>query len=155
MSVSKYIRIGLRADRNLSDVADPSAGLANILDDLVPNQPFSPGDLQVINGLNQTDVWAQDLAEITQLVKTFTPLSLDENNNVLVGVPVDVEPRTRMIDQLINDQIVVGSPPYARGGMGPIATIFPEDALTANAAQLSATGTIDHTNVFDKHLFTI
>jgi hypothetical protein len=149
MSVSKYIRIGLRADRNLSDVPDPSAGLANILDDLVPNQPFSPGDLQVINGLNQTDVWAQDLAEITQLVKTFTPLSLDENNNVLVGVPVDVEPRTRMIDQLINDQIVVGSPPYARGGMGPIATIFPEDALTSNAAQLSPTATIDHTDVFD------
>lgn len=149
MSVSKYIRIGLRADKNLSDLPDKNLSLGNIVDDLIPNQSFIPGDLTVINGLNDTDVWAADLAELTSISETYSQLTLIPPDTIRIGTPVDVEPRTRVIDQITNDEIVLGSPPYIAGGNGPIATVFPEGALTSTAGQLAHTSSIDVTDIFD------
>ena len=150
MAVSKYIRIGLRADKNLIDVPDKNAALGNILDDMIPNQSFLPGDLQVINGLNTTDVWAPDLAELTGLQVSYSPLSLDSAGNLLIGAPQDVLPRTRVIDQLRNNSIVLGTPGFDKGGLGPIAKVFPANALTSNSATLSHGTTITAEDIFDE-----
>lgn len=147
MAVSKYIRIGLRADKSLNDLPDEQLGLANILDDLIPSQPFIPGDLTVINGLGQTDVWAQDLAEIHDSTNVYSPLTLGNDGQIVVGAPIDIQPRIRVIDKLVNDRIVVGDPPYVLGGSGPTATVFSGEALTSTAATL--TGLIEPNDIYD------
>ncbi len=149
MSISKYIRIGLRADKSLADLPNKPIALSNVLDDLIPNQSFIPGDLTVINGLGTTDVWAQDLKELTTLTETYSPLTLSSSGDISIGAPIDVQPRSRVIDIIRNDEIVLGTPPVGQGGSGPIAKVFPAVALTSNNATLAVPTPQTADNVFD------
>ena len=150
MSVSKYLRIGLRADKNLADLPSKQTSLGNILDDLIPNQSFIPGDLQVINGLNTTNIWAEDLKELVELSVQYSPLYTDSNGNLSFLAPVDIEPRIRAIDKIKNDKVILGDPPYKLGGKGPIAKVFPSGALISpGSARLSHANTIAPDDIFD------
>lgn len=151
MSISKYIRIGLRADKNLKDLPNKPIALSNVLDDLIPNQSFIPGDLTVINGLGTTDVWAQDLKELTTLTETYSPLTLSSSGDISIGAPIDVQPRSRVIDIIRNDEIILGTPPVGQGGSGPIAKVFPSVALTATNATLAVPTPQTADNVFDSN----
>ena len=151
MSVSKYLRIGLRADKNLADLPNKTTSLGNILDDLIPNQSFIPGDLQVINGLNTTNIWAEDLAELVDLSVQYSPLYIDGDGNLNFAAPVDVQPRIRAVDKIKNEKVILGDPPYRLGGKGPIAKVFPSTALISPGSALlsHSTGAFDPDNVFD------
>ena len=152
MSISKYIRVGLRADKNLADLQNKPIALSNVLDDLIPNQSFIPGDLTVINGLNTTDVWANDLKELTTLTETYSPLTLSNSGDISIGAPQDIQPRARVIDIIKNDEIILGTPPVGQGGDGPIAKIFPAVALTASNATLTTPSTtVTADSVFDSN----
>ena len=157
MSVSKYLRIGLRADKNLADLPNKTTSLGNILDDLIPNQSFIPGDLQVINGLNTTNVWAEDLQELVGLSVQYSPLYINDDGELSFLAPADVQPRIRSVDKIKNEKVILGDPPYRLGGQGPIAKVFPSNALASpTSARISHQGgDADITDIFDANHATV
>ncbi len=160
MSVSKYLRIGLRADKNLADLPNKTTSLGNILDDLIPNQSFIPGDLQVINGLNTTNIWAEDLKELIDISVQYSPLYVDSDGNLAFLAPSDVQPRIRSVDKIRNEKVILGDPAYRLGGQGPIAKVFPSYALISPSSarqshRTQGTPLSPYTDIFDPDHATV
>lgn len=120
---NKYQRFGLRADRNLSDLPNSTTSLDNILEDLVVSQTdkFGAADLLVISGLKDTRVTAGTLAQVNDILPSYTPT--DGGPNQLV------EPYITIKDQIENFKVIAGDPPYLSGGLGPIAYKYDSTAL--------------------------
>jgi hypothetical protein len=148
MAISKYTRIGLRADKNLDDLLNAPAALANVLDDFTLGETFVPGDLTVINGLSTTNVFASDLGEIVDIDVSFTSVSLDESGNTIVGLPAPLEPAIRVKDTLEEKLVLTGNPISYFGGPGPKTFVVPSSELDANCGQLTSP-TVSADDVFD------
>lgn len=129
MSFSKYTRFGLRADKNLSDLPDPKAALANVLDDFDINANFIPDDLTVIDGLRTTNLYVEDFSELENGIFEYQPIVQNAQGINIVGVKEAINPLVTVRDNLLNKKTVIGDPPYARGGSGPTAKIIPSNAL--------------------------
>jgi hypothetical protein len=133
--LTKYQKIGLRADRNLTDLDDRSTALRNMLTDLnVDDLGFTPNDLLVISGLRNTPVTSDDLIQAAgeNTLVTYTPLDGGDNENV--------RPLVRIIDRIENYKVITGTPPFANGGDGPNAWFIPSKDL-ANYSSLSQSST--------------
>lgn len=131
---SKYQKFGLRADKNLTDLDDRQVALRNMLEGLTvdENLPYTPADLQVINGLRNTEVTADDLIQVgsddTRI--TYTPIDNP-------GVNQDVQPLVRIVDRIENYRVITGNPNFTNGGDGPTAYLIPSTALGTNLSQTS------------------
>ena len=142
MSRTKYLTFGLRADRNLSDLTNPTEALDNILNDIsteldADGNPlqFSSADLLPLVGIAETNLANQvnDAGQSTQLINlggSTVQASLTDNTLV------DVEPRITIQDYIDNARVVLGDPPWTQGGTGPDATFIPSDRLNANTTDV-------------------
>ena len=133
MAAGKYVRFGLRADKNLSDIPNQNTSLSNILDDLVPNVAFTPQDLKVIDDLQTTDVFASDLAELAGREVKYRPLNTDDNGVITIGNPIPVQPTVTISDSVVNRKVIMGDPPFRLGGEGPICKIIPTNDVDDGA----------------------
>ena len=69
---AKYQKFGLRRDKNLSDLENPTQALGNLIDNL-GNETFLPSDLtSAVEGLRNTTLTAEDIQRTFGSVRTFT-----------------------------------------------------------------------------------
>lgn len=129
MAASKYVRFGLRADANLSDLPNQNTALSNVLDNLIPDVTFTPQDLKVIDDLQLTDVYASDLSGLAGKEITFRPYQFNNDGSVSIGNQIPVEPTITIKDRIVNRKVILGDPPYSLGGSGPHSSIVPVQAL--------------------------
>jgi hypothetical protein len=128
----KYQKFGLRRDKNLSDIDNPTQALGNILDNLVDADvdfQFVPEDLlQAITGLRNTTLTAEDIQKTKGTVRTYT----DDNGNA-----IPFEPLQTIEDNIRNFKVYVGEPPFAGGGDGIEALFVPNDAMVHTQASVT------------------
>ena len=150
---SKYIKFGLRADKNLADLESPTQALANVLDDnssaLDENgqkSGFTVADISPVIGLRNTglsdftnaDGQSTDLANLNGTVVSFTNIA--GSNQV-------VEPLVTIQDNISNFKSVLGNPPWINGGDGLICNFIGSDRIKSNptAATTGNSGTASTT----------
>ena len=143
MASRKYIKFGLRADKNLADLNNPTTAINNVLDDLASGNnvlgekfSFSSGDILPLRSLMSTDI-KDTVDPITQLPKIFTDLegSVDEYNaDIVAGSLVSgsqiIQPQITLQDRLSRHKIVLGDPPFVGGGPGPVIDFVSSDRIT-------------------------
>ncbi len=158
----KYLKFGLRADLNLSDLSDKNAALNNILNDIASSTDtegnllgFTKDDISALIGLSATG-----LGQDTALNEEGLPLPLVRlaGTSVLtqnaVGDEVPVEPRVTIQDKINIHKNVMGDPPFASGGDGPNAKFIPGDRLSLNANVIGTEITGDNAIVGNKYNWT-
>ena len=162
---SKYIKFGLRADKNLADLDSPVQSLANVLDDnstaLDENNQFSGftvRDISPLIGLRNTglsdftneDGQSTDLANLNGTVVSFT--NTQGQNTV-------VEPLVTIQDNISNFKSVLGNPPWINGGDG-LNCFFvgsdrikpnPTGAITGNSGTASTTGGLSSSQLWTSY----
>lgn len=120
----KYQKFGLRRDKNLADLANPTTALGNILDNLIDadsQTSFIPDDLlSAITGLRDTTLTAEDIQKTKATVRTYT----DDAGNA-----IPFEPLQTIEDNIRNFKVYVGDPPFNGGGDGIEALFVPWDAM--------------------------
>lgn len=130
----KYSSIGLRRDRNLSDVDNPYESLKNLLNDLVPSEEerFLPEDLKAIEGLRNERVTTTNLEELIGQTTEYT----DVNRAVR-----PITPFVTLKDSVENAKVFTGDPPFLRGGDGINAKFYPSFAIRPQIQIINAGNT--------------
>ena len=143
---SKYIKFGLRADKNLADLESATQSLANVLDNnssaLDENgnpSGFTVQDISSIIGLRNTgladftnaDGQSTDLANLNGTVVSFTNL---------LGSNQVVEPLVTLQDNISNFKSVLGNPPWINGGDGLVCNFVGSDRINSNTLTSAITG---------------
>ena len=129
---NKYKQLGLRRDRNLSDVPDKTAALNNLLNNIVndPTGSFISEDIDAIRGLQGTNITPEKLSTLSAAAVTATTTQ--------GFVEEVVNPPIRLIDRVRNINISTGAIPSFRGGQGLMARFIP--SADFNASTASSTG---------------
>ena len=162
---SKYIKFGLRADKNLADLESPTQALANVLDDnsaaLDENgqkSGFTVADISPVIGLRNTglsdftneDGQSTDLANLNGTIVSFT--NTQGQNQV-------VKPLVTIQDNISNFKSVLGNPPWINGGDG-LNCFFvgsdriksnPTSAITGNSGTASTTGGLSSSQLWTSY----
>lgn len=130
---SKYIKFGLRSDRSLSDLENPSAALGNLLNNISTQTDengnltgFNTSDLSPVVGIRNTGLAGNvtnsgtsiDLANLNNSLVEYTPLASPTTK-------LEVQPRTTIQDNINNFKSVLGNPPFINGGDGPVTKFIP------------------------------
>ena len=138
MSTTKYLKFGARADKNLSDLSDPSTALNNILNDISAQVDsdgnplgFTSADVFPLIGLAETGL-ANNLSVSGQSSELLNLAGNTLQATSTSGTLIDVEPRVTIQDYITNFKTILGDPPWIDGGSGPDATFIPSDRLNAN-----------------------
>ena len=162
---SKYIKFGLRADKNLADLENSSQALANVLDDNSAatdenNQKtgFTVEDISPIIGLRNTglsdftnaDGQSNDLANLNGTVVSFTN---SQGQNQVVAPLVTIQ------DNISNFKSVLGNPPWINGGDGLVCNFVGSDriksnptaAITGNSGTASTTGGLSSSQLWTSY----
>ena len=134
MANRKYLKFGLRADKNLSDLTSKTEGLGNLLNNLDKDirdvhgdrLGFRVSDVIAMQQLSQTDI------ELTAESATAIPEAWGWlRNNIsfqsVDGRNVDIQPLVTIQDEINNGKIVLGDPPFTSGGTGPLTTFIPSN----------------------------
>jgi hypothetical protein len=138
---TKYIKFGLRADKNLSDLENPNEALSNLLNNLSTQVDenglptgFTTNDLAPLIGLRNTGL-ASNVTTTGTYIGTSTDL-ISLNNSLVEYTPasapntkLEVQPRITIQDNISNFKTILGDPPYIRGGDGPIARFIPSTRI--------------------------
>lgn len=131
----KFSTLGLRREKNLSDVENKEIALNGLLDNLVndsdPAKQFISQDLDAIRGLQNTNITAAKLSSLANITVTAT-------NPNSTNLPIEVVPLIRINDRIENVRIITGEIPAIAGGDGLIATFIPSTGI--NAGTISSTG---------------
>jgi len=125
----KYVTLGLRREKNLSDTEVPETALNSLLDNLVnePTGNFLSEDLNAIRGIQNTNITSTRLSEIAGLTVTASvPETVDGS---LVIVDRVVTPLITLNDRLENAKIVTGEIPAIQGGNGLLARFVPSSDI--------------------------
>lgn len=135
---NKYLKFGARADKNLSDISNPTQALDNILNDLSTevdaegnSLSFSSADLLPLIGLSETGL-GETLSESGQSADLIQLAGNTVQTTSTNSTLVEVEPRITIKDYIDNYKVVLGDPPWTNGGTGPNTTFIPSDRLNAN-----------------------
>lgn len=155
----KYLKFGLRADKNLSDMTDKNSALNNILNDIASATStegtllgFTKDDISALVGLSETGLGQDTVLDQNGLPIPLTRLAgtsvLTQNS---VGDDIPVEPRVTIQDKINIHKNVMGDPPFANGGTGPDATFIPGDRLSLNANVIGQDITGDNAIVGNKY----
>lgn len=133
---NKFVTLGLRSDRNLSDLLEPKSALNGLLDNLVndpdPNKTFVTEDLNAIRGIQNTNINAEKLSALSEITVKASSFS-----DGVVEIS-EVTPLVRIIDRIENIKIITGEIPAIRGGNGLLATFIPSSNI--NPGSTSSTG---------------
>lgn len=137
MANRKYLKFGLRADKNLSDLDDKTEALNNILDDLSAaldenGDPlnFTANDLFPLIGLAQKGLATNVNTEGQPLELTDLAGSTAQATAV-TNTLLDVEPRLTIEDHIQRFKVILGDPPWIDGGDGLEATIFDSERINS------------------------
>ena len=119
-----YKRIGIRRDRNFSDLSNPTAGLENLLDTLidVSGTQFLSTDLAAIK-----NIFARGLTNSAYLNIAGSAVKFTTQN----GVTASFNPRITYQNRLDKIQIFSGTP-RLNGGDGLTAKYYQNDQITFN-----------------------
>lgn len=139
-STRKYAAIGLRQDKNLTDIDNKVLALNNLLNDLVtdsdPNTDFTSDDLNVIRSLQSKNLNLEKISDIAGITVKYTDLT--EVNGVTITTELPVEPAIRIKDRIENAKSITGEIPGILGGLGPLARFIP--SYDWNTGTQSSTG---------------
>ena len=161
MSVNKkYIKFGLRSDKNLFDLSNSDEGISNLLNNISVNlneygqkTGFSLADIEPLIGLRDTGALSsnvvveregrveqgftkgqsQDLANLSDSKVQFVVSTATELTK-LPGLPLNVEPMVIMQDYIDNAKSVLGDPPWLNGGDGLVCTFVSSDRINQTIA---------------------
>ena len=116
-----YKRIGIRRDRNFSDLSNPTAGLENLLDTLIDDSAFTflSTDLGAIKNIFARGLTNDNYLRIAGSAIKFTTPS---------GITASFNPRITYQNRLDKVQIFSGTPRLA-GGDGLTAKYFQNDQI--------------------------
>ena len=119
-----YKRIGIRRDRNFSDLSNPTAGLENLLDTLVdvPGTQFFSTDLAAIK-----NIFARGLTNGAYLKIAGSSVKFTTQD----GVTASYNPRITYQNRLDKIKIFSGEP-RLNGGDGLTAKYYQNDQITFN-----------------------
>ena len=141
---TKYLKFGLRADKNLADLTNPNSALSNVLDNLSSaldengaSTGFSIDDIKPTQGLRNTGLadsvnangQSLDLVALNNSLVEFTVGVGTSFNDVAPGTVLEVQPRRTLQDHISNFKSVLGDPPWIDGGDGPIARFVTADRI--------------------------
>lgn len=124
----KFVSLGNRRDKNLSDITDQKQSLTNVLDTIIGDGTFIADDLQFLNGLDIEKInsgYLQRLANTT--VKTIQD-----------GVEVTATPIVTIKDRVENAKDITGKIPPNSGGLGLAARFI--ESTEVNVGNSSSTG---------------
>ena len=132
MATRKYLKFGLRADKNLSDMGDQSEGLGNLLNNLDRDVRDVHGDLVgfriddvvPLQQLSQTDI-DRTSPSPGAIPEAWTWLRENIAFQVVDGRNTNIQPLVTIQDEINKGKIVLGDPPFVSGGTGPITTYIP------------------------------
>ena len=121
MPLKIYKRIGIRRDKNLSDVDDSKAALNNVLDGLATgvNQTFIAEDLNAIKNIFASGMTGEQY-------RLVGGSAIEET--VSANINLAVEPRITYQNRLDQNRLFSGIP-RLNGGDGPIARYFDRDQI--------------------------
>ena len=145
---SKYLKFGLRADKNLADVTSATASLSNLLDDI--SVQFDPSDSTIAYGFSSIDIAPlvglrnTGLADYVTASGRSTDLEALNGSEVLYtpvsgSTRLEVQPRITIQDNINNFRSVLANPPWTNGGGGPDAHFVTADRIH-NTITASTTG---------------
>jgi len=134
MASRKYLKFGLRADKNLADLSDSTIAVDNILDNLASGSNifgesynFSSADISPIRQLSSTDLVDiidpdDDLPKILTDLEASIPVydASSVSDDPLTGIQ-PVQPQVTLQDYINRFKVVLGDPPFINGGSGPFA----------------------------------
>jgi hypothetical protein len=126
----KYTNLGLRRDKNLSDVGNPTASLNNLLNNLVNDdtKTFISEDLDAIRGLQNTSITPTKLSDLANIRIQYSTQVGDTIQDVLVT------PLVTLKDRIDNSKSVTGDTPAIAGGLGLLARFVPSTNINAGSA---------------------
>lgn len=151
MATRKYLKFGLRADKNLADLTDSTTALGNCLNDLtsvndIDGTPtgFTVSDLGPLFVVADSDIDETfDYTRPAVPPYAFTRLKgtraqatvIDSLGRQSTKV---IEPQLRIQDYLDKYKTVFGDPPFINGGSGPIADFIPTDRINSSTQQVGS-----------------
>ena len=139
----KYASLGLRRDKNFTDLINPTIALNNLLNSIetIEGQNFVSEDLDALRSQKNSGITKEKLAELANTASKYSII----NNGVVTDV--DVAPAIRIKDKVENIRIVTGDVPALQGGLGLLARFVAPEEL--NSSSKTSTGaTIFDTNDF-------
>ncbi len=143
MATRKYLKFGLRADKDLSDLTNSKIAVDNILNNLASGSnvfgqaySFSSDDIAPIRELASTALI--DIIDPNDaLPKILTDLEGSVSKYDASVVPGDpksgfqnIQPQVTLQDHLNRFKVVFGSPPFIAGGSGPTSDYIHSSRLT-------------------------
>lgn len=138
MANRKYLKFGLRADKNLSDLDDATVALDNILDNLSTQLDengdpltFSSTDLFPLVGLAQKGL-AKNINNQGQPTGLLDLAGSTAQATAVSNTLIDVTPAITIQDYINRFKVILGDPPWIDGGIGPNATIISSDRFRTN-----------------------
>jgi len=151
---TKYLKFGLRADKNLSDLTNADSALSNVLDNVSAAldenglaSGFSVDDISATRGLRNTgladnvnaDGQSTDLAGLNDSLVQFT-VGIGTSLSSTPGTVLEIQPRRTIQDNISNFKSILGNPPWLDGGDGPIARFVSSDRIRSVAPSATTTG---------------
>lgn len=133
MATRKYASLGIRRDKNLSDVENPVEALDNILNDLSGEGTFESKDLDAIKNLQFEKVNSAQLSDLAGITITVT------NPNDLEGPPITAEPLITLKDRVERAKITTGPVAVFRGGLGLDARFIRSDEINPSNSDSNGT----------------
>lgn len=137
----KYLKFGLRADKNLADLTDRTSALNNVLDGLdkgivdVFGTPvgFTVEDIVPLQALSSTDIDKTipsdgTIPEAWRWLKGEVDFESVQNESG-VSRNVDIEPLVTLQDDINKFKSILGDPPFIGGGTGPITKIISSNRM--------------------------
>ena len=127
---TKYLKFGLRADKNLSDLTNADSALSNVLDNVSAAldenglaSGFSVDDISATRGLRNTgladnvnaDGQSTDLAGLNDSLVQFT-VGIGTTLSSTPGTVLEIQPRRTIQDNISNFKSILGNPPWLDGG---------------------------------------
>ncbi len=120
-----YKRVGIRRDRNFSDLSNPTAGLENLLDSLVVNtgDQFLSTDLSAIK-----NIFARGMSNSNYLQIAGSSVKFTTNGATEPPVTISYNPRITYQNRLDKLEVFTGTPRLS-GGNGLTAKYFQNDQI--------------------------
>lgn len=124
----KFVSIGNRRDKNLSDITDQKQALTNILDTIIGDGTFIADDLEFLDGLDIENI---NSGYLSRLANTTVKTTRD-------GVEVVATPLVTIKDRAENAKDITGKIPPNSGGLGLTARFI--ESTEVNVGNSSSTG---------------
>jgi len=136
----KYLKFGLRADKNLADMSDQSEGLGNLLNNLDRDVRdvhgdlvgFRVNDVVPLQQLSQTDIDSTSPSP-GAIPEAWTWLRENIAFQIVDGRNANIQPLVTIQDEINKGKIVLGDPPFVSGGTGPLTTYIPSNRFSPYA----------------------